>query len=119
MSASAEIIPFPARIPPAWPTAAGPMTDDPGRLARALALLDLALAEQRAAVTVWQDALATLGSSLAGLEDSLRGYDNRLAGLRDRTDVLHAKALHLEAWADTALAGSVPGAHALSPGGSR
>ena len=119
MSASADIIPFPARPVPAGSAGARAPAADDGRLGRALAKLDLALAEQRAAVAAWQDGLVTLGGSLAGLDGSLRRYGNRLAGLRAHTETVHAQARQLEAWADAVLGGQPHAAPPLSRTGSR
>jgi hypothetical protein len=119
MSASADIIPFPARPVPAGSAGARAPGADAGRLSRALTKLDLALAEQRAAVAVWQDGLVTLGGSLAGLDGSLRRYGDRLAGLRARTETVHAQAQRLEAWADAVLSGPAHVAPPVSRAGSR
>lgn len=101
MCTSAEIIPFPA-CPPCVPA---PAEEGAARLRRALAVLDLALAEQRAAVAVWRGELAALQGSVAGLDGALRRYADRLAGLRGHTEGLHEQAQRLEAWADAGLRG--------------
>lgn len=98
MSASAQIIPFPAR-----PTAVPPPPDGSERLARALALLDAALVEQRTAVATWRDGLTALHTSVAGLDGSLRTYQAQLTALHERTEGVHDAAKRLETWADTAL----------------
>jgi hypothetical protein len=98
MSASAQIIPFPVH-----PTAVPPPPEGSERLARALALLDAALVEQRAAVTTWRDGLTALHTSVAGLDGSLRTYQAQLAALQGRTEGVRDAARRLETWADTAL----------------
>ena len=98
MPATAQIIPFPARLPAA---AAEPEAAE--RLARAIALLDAALAEQRAAVASWRDGLSVLQSSVAGLDGTVRAYHAQLNGLRGRTEDVHSTARRLETWADAAL----------------
>ncbi|MGH7041920.1 MAG: hypothetical protein ACREFY_07295 [Acetobacteraceae bacterium] len=119
MSATAEIIPFPARVHAGCaravrpcvarmdvvPTAGAPPPDGVERLRRALAMLDAALAEQRAAVETWRDGLIVLRGSVTRLGGSLRAYRDQLSGLRGRTEDAHAEALRLEAWADAALLG--------------
>jgi hypothetical protein len=75
MPASAQIIPFPARVPvpqaePALFTKA--LAEDPVlRLQRALAMLEAAQTEQRAAIASWRGALGQLNSSMQGLGTSL------------------------------------------------
>lgn len=93
----AEIIPFPTRSRPAQPR-----PED--RLARALAGLNAAMEEQRAAVTAWRGALGELQTTTAGLGESLRRYNGSLASLGGDVSALQAKTRALETWADEALA---------------
>lgn len=95
---SAIVIPFPkSRREPECD--AGQM-----RLQRALAGLDEAIADQRAAVAAWRGALAELGSTVAGLGNSLKRYRGGLDVLNDRVAGLRAQAVQLEQTADAALA---------------
>ena len=89
----ATIIPFPTR----------PAPDGNARLRAALADLDRALLEQREAVTQWGAALSALRGSVDGLGGAMRRYQDRLGGLQDDTAALHAQALRLSAWADSAM----------------
>lgn len=86
--AGAEIIAFPGRlsrrsvaddVPCAEPPAAG-LPDD--RLRIALAALEAAQAEQRAAVTRWRCALTALEHSLRGLSVTLAASQQRLDQLQ-------------------------------------
>ena len=92
---SADIIPFPVRRA---------ADADPGRLDRALASLNAALAEQQAAMGRWCDSLAALRLSSNRLGDSLSRYDASLASLESNVLALNAQARALERWADTTLA---------------
>jgi ABC-type transporter Mla subunit MlaD len=94
-SRSATIIPFPARVKP------GPVVATPeDRLARALASLNAALAEQKSAVAAWRDVLGELKTTTAGLDESLQRYRSNLRSLGTSVSALHAKARSLEQWAD-------------------
>ena len=99
--ATATIIPFPAREPPATPD------EGQERLRRALARLDEAVAGQREAVAAWRGALADLSRVVSGLGDSLHRYRGNLDTLGTRVARLHAQALQLERTADTALAARI------------
>jgi uncharacterized coiled-coil protein SlyX len=74
------------------------------RLARAVAGLSQALAEQRAAVTAWRDALGTLKTSTAGLQKSLTRYQGKLQTLSDSVATLRTQAQSLGEWADNVTA---------------
>jgi chromosome segregation ATPase len=90
---TAEILPFPPRAPAA--------TRSPEeRLRRALAELDAALDEQRAAVAEFRSHLGELGGAVSGLEDTLLKYVGQLT--TTESDVLAAQesARKLEATAD-------------------
>ncbi len=52
------------------------------RLRRALLKLEAAQAEQRAALVVWKDALASLRTSVSGLHANLSVYQARLSQIR-------------------------------------
>jgi ABC-type transporter Mla subunit MlaD len=99
---TAAIIPFRARTKPqAPPPAALPASED--RLVKALATLNAALADQRAAVAAWRDVLAELKTTTKGLDDSLQRYRSNLRSLGTSVSSLHAKARSLEQWADGVL----------------
>ena len=97
--ATAQIIPFPIR-PDQRPDA----NQARDRLARALASLDAALAEQRAAMTGWRDSLNQLRKATSGLGLSMQRYDRTLGKLGGEVSELHAEALRLERWADDTVA---------------
>jgi hypothetical protein len=92
-SRTASIIPFPARPKPAE---LAPQE----RLVRALASLNAALADQRAAVTAWREVLGELKTSTNGLQNSLKDYRTNLQTLGNSVSALGAKARALEEWAD-------------------
>ena len=94
-SRSAAIIPFPARLKSA-PVVATP--ED--RLARALASLNAALADQKAAVAAWRDVLGALKATASGLDESLQRHRSNLRSLGTSASALHAKVRSLEQWAD-------------------
>ncbi len=94
-SATAQIIPFPLRRPPV-------QRDGTERLQRALAALDVAIANQRVAVAAWRSALADLSRVVSGLGDGLQRYRGSLDGLAVRVDSLRAQAVKLERTADSA-----------------
>jgi hypothetical protein len=99
---TAEIIPFPVRAKPAEPQ---PTDARPGdRLARALVSLNAALAEQKAALAAWREALGTLQASTSGLGQSLQRYQVSLGTLAGNVNALRDKAVSLEQWADGVLA---------------
>lgn len=93
---TAQIIAFPVRAKPA------PPAED--RLARALASLNAALAEQSEAVAKWRGALAELKTTTGALSQSLQRYNTSLGTLSDGVSALHHKAKSLEQWADRAIA---------------
>jgi ABC-type transporter Mla subunit MlaD len=95
--ATAQIIPFPLRRRPV-------QGDGHERLERALATLDTAIANQRAAVAAWRCALADLSRVVTGLGDGLQRYRGNLDGLAVRVDALRAQAVQLERTAETARA---------------
>ena len=103
-SSTAEIIQFPSRpsTPPATVSARTPSepTAAEARLARALAGLNDALTQQRAAVAAWKASLATLSTSTGRLAASLRGYHDTLGRLDARVATLRTESQKLEAWAD-------------------
>ena len=92
--ASAQIIPFPVN-PPADNRAV--------RLARALAALDAAFAEQRTAIAAWRDSLAALRDSTSALRASVIGYRTSLGTLGADVAALNGQARTLKRWADAAL----------------
>src|ERR1700749_1428331 len=83
---TAEIIPFPVRA-----KAADPQPDD--RLARALESLNTALAEQKAALATWREALGALKTTTTGLGGSLQRYHTSLGTLNDQVAALHHQAV--------------------------
>jgi hypothetical protein len=66
--------------------------------------LNEALAEQRVAIAAWRNALADLKGTTDGLRGSLQTYQTNLQTLGDSVSGVHAKALSLEAWADSVAA---------------
>jgi len=117
----ARIIPFPVKAtarakadPRAQPT-----PDPQERLARALASLDSALSDQRAAMSGWRESLDHLRKATNGLGLSMQRYHRTLGKLGSDVSELHAEALRLERWADDTLAqtaaGPAPGPAARSP----
>ena len=112
MSATAEIIPFPARTAattaapsPARGTAPDPATPTPAeaRLSRALADLNNAVTAQRAAMAIWKSSLGDLKHAMRRLNTGLRGYDDVLTRLDTRVVTLRGEAAKLERWADDSL----------------
>lgn len=109
-SNSAEIIPFPARIPvpaPAAPPVSQRMAGDE-RLANAMANLNDALVRQAAAMAGWKASLTQLRTVTGQLNDSLRRYNDSLSQLDSKVGALRAQAHNLESWADEALARTPP-----------
>lgn len=107
MDGTAQVIPFRPRAArvatsPATPVASTAEGQD--RLARALASLDLALAEQQVAMDQFRLALGDLDRAVSGLEAGLVQYGDELATLNYDIDRLGIEARALEAWADDALA---------------
>jgi hypothetical protein len=114
---TARIIPFPVRaqpaeIQPAETQPADSLAADRAtanrlageRLARALESLNAAMAEQKAALAKWREALGTLQTSTSGLGESLQRYQANLGTLGGNVDALRDKAVSLEQWADEVLA---------------
>jgi hypothetical protein len=97
---SAQIIPFPVRPFPA----PKPVKPDAARLARALAALDTAIAEQRIAMAAWRDSLAALRVSTTALVASAAHYHGSLDVLGADVMALNGQARALERWADDVLA---------------
>jgi len=81
---SAEILPFPQTA-----RAQAPAPSPEERLRDALAQLDAALDDQRAAVAEFRSNLGELGGAVAGLETSLRRYACQLT--TTQSDVLAAQ----------------------------
>lgn len=94
---TATVIPFPVRDKPAEAT-----PED--RLTRALASLNAAMSDQRAAVAAWRSVLGELKATTSGLDESLHRYRANLRALGTSVSSLHAKAKSLEEWADAAVA---------------
>ena len=102
--AVAQIIPFPARRPPASEaTVPPPAPEGQARLALALASLNAALADQRAAMAAWQGALADLKQTTQSLSGGLQRYHNSLGDLGTKVASLREEAVKLESWADQVL----------------
>ena len=93
---TADIIPFPPRK-----TAEDSQND---RLTNALTALEVALAEQRAAVAAWRQSLTELRGVVGGLGAGLSEYPNSLTRLGSQVESLNADARAMEDWADAALA---------------
>ncbi len=107
---TAQVIPFPSRAPVA-PAAVQPATttNDPAdRLARALASLDAALTEQRAAMAGWRESLDQLRKTTNGLGLNMQRYHRTLGKLGEDVAGLHSQAVRLERWADETLATQTP-----------
>ena len=104
MDGSAQVIPFRPRA--AQATRATPTADGHERLARALAALDIALAERQAAIDQFRLALGDLDRAVSGLEAGLVRYGDELACLNHDLDRLRIEARALEGWADDTLAGT-------------
>jgi signal transduction histidine kinase len=90
MTSTAAILPFPEK------------PED--RLRRALRALDVALAEQGAAIAGLRRELGTLSGAVQGLGDSLQSYSRGLAETQEAVLGAHAEAQRLEATADAMLA---------------
>jgi len=99
---SATIIPFPRYQAPS-PVADTAPEACQQRLARALATLDEALAEQRSAVADWRDTLSALRAAVHGLGHSLDTYHTQLGRLASDVEGVNRMARQLEGWADSAL----------------
>jgi len=91
---TAEIIPFPTN-----------RMEQLGRerLARALAKLQVAAAEQETAVAAWRSELDRLCDGVGTLADSFEAYGAHLESARRGVDAVNAQARRLETWADGAL----------------
>lgn len=98
---SADIIPFPTR-PAAEAVIPTEEVTPEVRLARALASLQQALAEQRVAIAKWREVLGQLKTTTSGLHDSLQRYRTNLNKLGTSVADLHDKAQTLAEWADGA-----------------
>jgi hypothetical protein len=96
---TAEIIPFPHRK-----TAENGSND---RMTIALTALDIAIAEQRAAVAAWRESLTELRGVMSGLGAGLADYQDSLSCLGSRVATLNSDTQAMENWADAVLA---PGA---------
>ena len=101
---SALVIPFPVRSKPLVSRPQGSPHDavptPEQRLNRALASLNTAMAEQRAAVAAWRDGLVTLKTTTSRLADSLHRYRVNLDKLNNSVSALRDNAHSLETWAD-------------------
>jgi glutathione S-transferase len=102
MDGSAEVIPFRPRQDAARRADAAAQE----RLARALAILDAALFEQRSAMDRFQLAIGDLSRAVSRLESGLVRYGDELACVGHDLERLAIEARALEAWADEALARS-------------
>ena len=98
---TAEIIPFPSRAPVA---AAEPVVEDSAqeRLRQALASLNAAIEEQRAAVADWREMLGSLRTATGSLDAGVRGYRDTLDRLGAGIKELNGQARELESRIDTA-----------------
>jgi hypothetical protein len=74
------------------------------RLARSLARLQAAAAEQVVAVAVWRGQLDRLRIGMGELGQSLEAYGSRLESAREGVVGLNAQARRLESWAEDVLA---------------
>jgi hypothetical protein len=96
---TAQIIRFPARKPVE--------SLENGRLTHALTNLDIALAEQKAAIAAWRQSLTELRGVVTGLGRGLTEYQASLRRLDSDVTTLNSDARAMEAWADAAIAGGV------------
>ena len=92
---TAEIIPFPPRK-----VAENHQND---RLINAVTALDIALAEQRAAVAAWRESLTELREVMSALGVGLADCQDSLARLGSRVATLNSDAQAMENWADAVL----------------
>lgn len=99
MSTPGLVIPFRPRSA----TVSRPAEAAEERLARAMATLDAALVEQRAAMDRFRLAIGDLNRAVSGLEAGLVRYGDELACLGHDLERLAIEARALEAWADEAL----------------
>ena len=97
---TATIVAFPGASTTSWV----PAEDPHARLARALAALEQALADQRTVLTGWRDSLGALRGSMHGLGQSVGGYQSRGGKLAAAVGGANRQARRLEAWADRVLA---------------
>lgn len=97
MRPTADIIAFPGRVDP-------PAVPPEDRLAMALASLNAAMIEQRAALSAWRNALGELKATTVGLDQSLQRYGTNLRALGGSVSALQVKARSLEKWADGVIA---------------
>jgi septal ring factor EnvC (AmiA/AmiB activator) len=104
MDGTAQVIPFRPRAARPVATPVTSPAEGQERLARALAALDIALAEQQAAMDQFRLALGDLDRAVSGLEAGLVQYGDELATLNHDIDRLAIEARALEAWADDTLA---------------
>jgi hypothetical protein len=98
--AMGQIIPFPVRETSPPVATPAPEPDGAARLARALASLNGALADQRIAIAAWRSALAELKTTTEGLSAGLQRYHGKLGELGARMTAIKEDANRLEAWAD-------------------
>jgi hypothetical protein len=93
---TADIIPFPPRK----------MMENGqnDRLTTALTALDIALAEQRAAVAAWRESLTELRGVMSGLGAGLADYQDSLTRLGTKVETLNSDARATEDWANAVLA---------------
>lgn len=73
------------------------------RLARSLARLQAAAAEQEAAVAAWRTQIGRLHEGVATLERSFEAYGARLGSAKRGVESLNAEARRLETWANGVL----------------
>jgi ABC-type transporter Mla subunit MlaD len=92
---TAAIIAFPTRSKPAEVT-------PEERLAKALDSLNMAMANQRAAVAGWRAVLGELKTTATTLDESLQQYRSNLRSLSGSVSSLQAKTRVLQQWAEGA-----------------
>jgi ABC-type transporter Mla subunit MlaD len=93
---TADIIPFPSRK--------AAENSDSDRLTTALSALDIALAEQRAAIAAWRESLTELRGVMGNLGTGLTEYRDSLTNLGGKVQSLRSDAAAMEEWADAVLA---------------
>lgn len=99
--ARSQVIPFPQRRAS---TPAATVSGEGANLARALASLNAALVDQRAAIAAWRLSLTELRRSTQSLSEGLLRYQGNLGTLGTRVAALRQEATRLETWADKVVA---------------
>jgi hypothetical protein len=89
---SAIIIPFPVRKPPVTAVAVTNEIDPHTRLVNALASLNKALADQKAAVANFRETLGTLAVTVQGMKGSLVTFQDSLTKVQSGVTTINESA---------------------------